>query len=245
MSTEGNQNGAWQLAMKGKIWKFAAIGVGVTTVLICIIFAIPFNKVTVEVVETYTETEYKQEAYTEVESYTVEATEEATERRSESLYDATLLELGRRVIPDRWGTEVDFAIDLEDKLNPVVLGSWEVEDFSNAVYVTITDPDLSLVYTYLGSQGAIQSDDFSFVPKRSGVYMVRFASDYVRIAKYARLTVVLECGETVTATSERTETREVTKYRQVPVEVEKQRTVTEYKKVSMWELILGTGTGNE
>lgn len=75
--------------------------------------------------------------------------------------------------------------------------------------------------------------------------MVRFASDYVRIAKYARLTVVLECGETVTATSERTETREVTKYRQVPVEVEKQRTVTEYKKVSMWELILGTGTGNE
>ncbi|GAG28032.1 unnamed protein product, partial [marine sediment metagenome] len=51
--------------------------------------------------------------------------------------------------------------------------------------------------------------------------------------------------ETVTGTSERTETREVTKYRQVPVEVEKQRTVTEYKKVSMWELIFGTGTGNE
>jgi len=245
MSTEGNQNGAWQLAMKGKIWKFAAIGVGVTTVVICIIFAIPFNKVTVEVVETYTETEYKEEAYTELESYTVEATEEVTDRRSKTLYAGTLVQLGRRVIPDRWGTEVEFDIDVEDKLNSVVLGSWEVTDFSNAVYVTITDPDLSLAYTYRGAEGAIQSDDFEFVPKRSGMYMVRFSSDYVRIDKYARLTVILEWDETVTGTFERTETREVTKYRQVPVEVEKQRTVTKYKKVSMWELIFGTGTGNE
>ena len=196
-------------------------------------------------VETYTETEYKEEAYTEVKSYTVEATEEATERRTESLYDATLIQLGRRVIPDRWGTEVDFAIDLEDKLNPVVLGSWEVEDFSNSVYVTITDPTLSLVYTYRGLEAAVQADDFKFVPKRSGMYLVRFSSDYVRIDKYARLTVVLEWDETVTGTSQRTETREVTKYRQVPVEVEKQRTVMRYKKVSTWELIFDIGTGNE
>jgi len=245
MSTEGNQKGAWQLAIKGNIWKVAVIGLALTTVVICIIFAIPFNKVTVEVVETYTETEYKQEAYTEVESYTVEATEEATERRTETLYEATLVQLGCRIIPDRWGTEVEFDIDVEDKLNPVFLGSWRVEDFYNAVYVTITDPDLSLVYTYRGPEGAIQSDDFEFVPKRSGMYLVRFSSDYVRIDKYARLTVILEWDETVTGTSQRTETREVTKYREVPVEVEKQRTVTKYKKVSMWELIFGTGTGNE
>lgn len=245
MNTEENQKGAWQLAIKGNIWKLAVIGLALTTVVICIIFAIPFNKVTVEVVETYTETEYKQEAYTELESYTVEATEEATERRTETLYDATLIQLGRRVIPDRWGTEVEFDIDVEDRLNPVVLGSWKVEDFSNAVYVTITDPTLSLVYTYRGLEGDVQADDFEFVLKRSGMYMVRFSSDYVRIDKYARLTVVLEWDETVTGTSERTETREVTKYRQVPVEVEKQRTVTKYKEVSMWQLIFGAGTGNE
>lgn len=245
MSTEENRKGAWQLAIKGSIWKLAVIGLALTIVVICIIFAIPFNKVTVEVVETYTETEYKQEAYTELESYTVEATEEATERRAESLYGATLIQLGRRVIPDRWGTEVEFDIDVENRLNPVVRGSWKVEDFSNAVYVTITDPDLSLVYTYLGSQGALQSGYFEFVPKRSGMYLVRFSSDYVRINKYARLTVVLKWDETVTGTSKRTETREVTKYRQVPVEVEKQRTVMKYKKVSTWELIFGGGTGNE
>ncbi len=245
MSTEENQKGAWQLAIKGNIWKLAVIGLALTIVVICIIFAIPFNKVTVEVVETYTETEYKQEAYTELESYTVEATEEATERRAETLYDATLIQLGRRVIPDRWGTEVEFDIDVENRLNPVVRGSWKVEDFSNAVYVTITDPDLSLVYTYLGSQGALQSGYFEFVPKRSGMYLVRFSSDYVRINKYARLTVVLKWDETVTGTSKRTETREVTKYRQVPVEVEKQRTVMKYKKVSTWELIFGIGIGNE
>lgn len=41
------------------------------------------------------------------------------------------------------------------------------------------------------------------------------------------------------------ETKEVTEYREVPVEVEKQRTVTKYEKVSMWQLLFGTGMGNE
>ena len=40
-------------------------------------------------------------------------------------------------------------------------------------------------------------------------------------------------------------TREVTKYREVPVEVEKQKTVTKYEKASIWELLLGADAGNE
>ena len=231
--------------MKLNIRRFAAIGLALTTVAICIIFAIPLNEVAVEVVETYTETEYKEEAYTELESYTVGVPKDPSERKSQTLFDAALIELGRRVIPDRWGTEVDFDIDIENKLNPVVLGSWEIEDFSNAVYVTITNPHLKLAYAYLGSQGVSQSDEFRFVPKRSGEYLLRFSSDYVRIGKYARVTAVLEWDEAVAGTTTRTETREVTKYREVPVEVEKQRAVTKYYKVSMWELIFGIGTGNE
>ena len=245
MSTEENQEGASELVLRGRIWKLAVIGLAVTVVVICIIFAIPFNKVTREVVESYTETEYKKEAYTELESYTVEVPEDPSERKSQTLFDAALIELGQRIMPDRWGTEVGFVIDIQNKLNPVVLGSWEIEDFTNAVYVTITDPDLSLVYTYLGSEGTIQSDDLKFVPKRSGNYLLRFSSDYVRIGKYARVTAVLEWDEAVAGTTTRTETREVTKYREVPVEVEKQKTVTKYYRVSAWELIFGINTGNE
>jgi len=219
-------------------WKFAIIGLTLAIVIICVVFVIPFKKVPVEVVETYTETEYKEEAYTEREPYTVKVTEgEATGRKSETFYDGSLVELGRRVMPDRWGTEVYFTIDLSGKPSPVASGSWEIEDFVNAFYVTITDPRFNQVYTYKGSEVAPQSDDFQFVPKYSGMYLMRFSTHYIRADKYARLTLVLSWDGAATTTTERTEYREVTKYRQVPVQVEKQRTVTNYKRVSIWGLL--------
>ena len=217
---------------KGNGWKSIAIGIGAAIVIICSIFAIPFMKVPVDVVETYTETEYKQEAYTEREPYKV--TGEVTEKSSETLFDGTLVELWRRIMPDRWGTEVYFTIDLQGKPNLVVSGSWEIEDFPNAFYVVITDPGFHQVYTYKGSEVAPQSDDFQFVPKYSGMYLMRFSTEYKRVIKYARLTLVLSWDEAATTTTERTEYREVTKYHQVPVQVQKQRTVTEYKRVSFW-----------
>jgi hypothetical protein len=193
--------------------------------------------VPVEGVETYTATEYKQEAYTEREPYKV--TGGVTEKKSETLYDGSLVELWRRIMPDRWGTEVYFTVDLEEKSNPVVSGSWKIEDFPNSFYVVITDPGFHQVYKYQGSEVAPQSDDFQFVPKYSGMYLMRFSTEYKRISRYARLTLVLNSDETVTKTTERTEYREVTKYRQVPVQVEKQRTVTNYKRVSFWRFLLG------
>jgi hypothetical protein len=216
-------------------WKPIVIGISVAIVIICIIFAVPFLKMPLEVVETYTETEYKEEAYTEREPYKV--TGEVVEKSSETLFDGTLIELGRRIMPDRWGTEVYFTIDLSGKPNPVASGSWEIEDFVNAFYVTITDPRFNQVYTYKGSEVAPQSDDFQFVPKYSGMYLMRFSTHYIRADKYVRLTLVLSWDGAATTTTERTEYREVTKYRQVPVQVEKQKTVTKYKRVSIWGLL--------
>jgi len=220
--------------MRGNVWGSIVIGLVSVIVVICIVFAFPIVKVPVEVVETYTDTEYKEEAYTEREPYTVPATGEVTERRSETLYDDAMVELWRRVMPDRWGTEVYFTIDLTGKLNPTVSGSWKVEDVSNSYYVSITDPGFNLVYQYTGSEGVIQADDFTFAPKYSGMYVMRLSTHYVRIGKYARLTLVLNWDEVVTKASELSEYKEVTKYRKVPVEVEKKRTVTKYEKVSVW-----------
>jgi hypothetical protein len=212
-----------------------AIVVVSAIVIICTALVIPFIKVPVEVVETYTDTDYKQEAYTESEPY--EVTGDSIEKKSETFYADTLIELGRRVIPDRWGTEVYFTIDLKGKSNPVVSGSWEVEDFPHAFYVTITDPGFNFVYQYKGSEVATQSDDFQFMPEFSGTYLMRFSTDYVRLEKYARLDLVLTWNETSTTTAGSTEYREVTKYREVPVQVEKQRTVTKYERVSIWGLL--------
>ena len=126
---------------------------------------------------------------------------------------------------------------IREKMNPTVSGSWKIDDFTNAVYVTIIDPRFGLVYNYQGLEAAPQSDSFEFVPKQPGTYIMRFSTKHISmVSRYGKLTVVLEWNEIVTRTTEHTEDREVTKYRQVPVEVEKQRTVTEYERISLWKL---------
>lgn len=93
------------------------------------------------------------------------------------------------------------------------------------------------VYKYEGAEVAPQSDDFMFVPEYSGMYVMRFSTDYVRAGKYARLTPAFKWDEAGAGASERTEHREVTKYRQVPVQVQKQRTVTKRERASIWNLL--------
>jgi len=39
-------------------------------------------------------------------------------------------------------------------------------------------------------------------------------------------------------TDQKIEQRVITKYREVPVQVQKQRTVTQYQKISIWEILL-------
>jgi len=69
------------------------------------------------------------------------------------------------------------------------------------------------------------------------MYLIRFSTDYVRLGRYARLSMALTWNETTTTTTEQAKYREVTKYREVPVQVEKQRTVTNYERVSILGLL--------
>jgi hypothetical protein len=235
MVPRGGQGG------RGSSWRAIAIGLGsIVAVFFIFLFAVPLMKVPVQVVENYTVTEYKDEAYTESEPYTTQVTTEVTESKSETLYDGSLVQLWHRVMPDRWGTEVYFTLDLTGKSNTVVSGSWEIDDVFNTFYVTITDPSFTHVYQYLGSQSTAQSDDFEFIPELSGTYVMRFSTDYVRLIKYARLTMVFNWDEITTETTEHTDYNEVTKHRQVPVKVTKQRTVTKYERVSVWRFLTGS-----
>lgn len=219
-------------------WRAVAISLVLIILLIGIGFAVPIIKVPVATTETYTETEYKEEAYTVVETTPAQTATAGTATKSITFFDGTLFEMGARVMPDRWGTEARFKLDIAGKTNPRVAGSWIVENFPFAVYVTVVNPNNIFDYQHRGLEASPQSDDFEFVPTVPGVYTMRFSSDYVRISKYARLTLALQWDEPSSGIApQNTTTKEVTKYRQVPVQVQKQRTVVKYEKVSVWQLI--------
>lgn len=204
-----------------------------------LIFSLPIIQIPVQVTETYFETEYKEEPYTETETYTVKTTAGSNGGNSQTLFDDALINLGASVMPDRWGTEVPFELDVEGKSNVSVSGNWEVENFSHAIYATITDPMYNIVYRHRGVEASNQADSFYFAPKIAGTYTFRLSTTYVRLAKYGRLTLVMEWRGASTQTTDQVKTREVTKYRQVPVQVEKQRTVNQHRKGSVWEALFG------
>jgi hypothetical protein len=239
--TYQNQNtvhGEGEPGGKGNIWKAITISLVSIVVVICIVFfAVPLVKVPVQVVETYTDTEYKEEPYTESEPYTTQVTEQVTESMYYTFYDKDVAEI-RRILPYVWVAEFYFNLNIIRKSNPVVSGSWEVLDTYTQCYVTINDPNFNQVYKSLGAVGRAQSDNIEFIPKLSGLYLVRFQTEAPKtIPKYAELTIVLKWDEVATKTTVNTEYREVTKYRQVPVEVTKQRTVTKYERVSVWRFL--------
>lgn len=211
----------------------------VLVLAVAFIFSLPIVNIPVQVTETYFETEYKQEPYTELETYTVETTEGSTGGNSQTIFKDTLFNLGASVIPDRWGTEIPFKLDVEGKSSVIVRGNWKVENFPHTVYTSITDPMYITVYQYRGAEASPQEDSFSFVPKISGKYTFRLSTTYVRLARYGRLTLSMEWGGASMQATQQVKTREVTKYREVPVKVEKERTVTQYNKGSVWEALFG------
>ncbi|MBM3154100.1 MAG: hypothetical protein FJ008_02065 [Chloroflexi bacterium] len=219
-------------------WRAVALFLVLIILLVGIGFSVPLVKVPVATTETYTETEYKEEAYTVVETVPAQTTTASTTTNSITFFDGTLFEMGASVMPDRWGTEVKFKLDIPGKTNPRVTGSWIVENFPFAVYVSIVSPDNMFAYQHKGAEASLQTDDFEFVPTVSGVYTMRFSSDYVRSSKYIRLTLALKWDEPSSgAAPQATITKEVIKYRQVPVQVQKQRTVVKHEKASVWQLL--------
>lgn len=204
---------------------------------IIVFFSLPVVQIPVEVTETYYDTEYQEEPYTEIETYTVPTTNGSGSDNSKIIFYDYLVELVTSVITDRWGTALKFNVDIEGKASPLISGHWGILDYNHAMYVTIVDPISRIVYQYRGAEASPQLDDFEFVPTMSGMYIIRFSSIYKRLGKYARLDMVLEWGGGSTQVTEQVKTREVIKYREVPVEVEKKRTTTNYKKGSVWQAI--------
>ena len=163
-----------------------------------------------QIIETYYETEIERESYVVKEPYVAEE----MLNKSKVLFDDFGI-----VVPD--GFDVHFDID---KSNAQLVVTFQ-NPFPGGFYIYSAG---RIIYEKLGNQGTFE------IPLPEGAYKAKFRENMMWGEQvYVRLVMKwTELGE-VTKYKERIE------YREVPAEVEKQRTVTKYEKASIWELILG------
>jgi len=163
------------------------------------------------VTETYYETEMRQESYVVTERYVTEQ----LVQKSEVLFEG-----------DCYVVEaVLFTINRSDA---TLLGTFEGPPGAFRIFTSHHPPAGKMKYESLGGRGTF---DISLGP---GEYHTAFSPHPGMEGGmyHLRLTLVW------TELEEATEQKQATKYREVPVQVEKQRTVVETRKVPIWELIL-------
>jgi hypothetical protein len=179
-------------------------------IITCIVLTIPFIRVPYSSLENYTETEFKNEPYTGLEPYNRLEIQE----RYEIVYDGTPFS-----VPEGISIPFDIVND-----NTRLIGSFSLPAPGGFyLYLSTTG---RIVYEQLGSQGYI---DLGLPPGQYKALVRERALWEGRIFIY----LALQWAEEV----EVTDYREVTEYRKEPVSVVKQRTVTDYRRASMWEII--------
>lgn len=282
-----------KVRMGGKL-KYLVWGLIGAVVVIAVVFSMPLWTVAVEVSETYTETEMKEESYTVTEEYEVSRTPRShvlsrTRRPARGViryiefhrvyespgleepvrnclccteYHADLVVEDQKytlVYPDPPCSEADYVCAGLNAENCRFTVEWRASDPKTNVSVELERPgssyfSLETGFTSNAFVEELAPSGYMEYPLSSGESFFASAStrprcvvtDYLRpggvrcfqpISLYIQLAYEWDDVEF--------ETKEVTKYREVPVEVEKQRTVTKYEKVSMWKLLLGTSTATE
>jgi len=190
-------------------WKLFVAGIIAAFVLIAIVFALPLKIISTETTETYYVIETKQEAYTVSEPYLTEEVQEKIDVFADGFY---------KVLPS--GITIPFNIDKPD--------AELVAKFENPIsgsFIIITAPRRIIFETY-GSRGDINL----LIPP--GQYQARF-QESVMWGEDCYIYLAVKWTET----QQVTKYNEITKYREVPVQVEKQRTIVNKDGISIWEQI--------
>jgi hypothetical protein len=180
-------------------------------VLFGIVSAIPFNTVSYETVETYYEPGVKQEPYTTKESYVVQELIDKQE---------TLINDSPYTVP--YGISVPVLITKADAL---LIGQFQLPGSGGIRVQTASN---KILYEQLGQQGNFQ------IPISKGEYTVVLRDSRIW-GKPASISLIVKWTELGPVTKY----RDVTKNREVPVQIEKQRAITKSKKASFWEMIFG------
>jgi hypothetical protein len=184
-----------------------AVIVGIIIIAVCVVFSLPLKTVEYESVETYYETEVTRELEVVSEPYTVEQQVE----RSEVLLDGNHI-----MVPH--GISVDFEVDQDDAEVYVSF------DSTSPGICNVFTASSHILYEMRGSHGSFS------LPLEKGTYQARFRED-LNWGEEIYMRVELRWIETV----EVTQYREKTVYHEVPVQVEKKRTVWDTEEISLWQ----------
>ena len=190
-------------------WKPLVGGIITAFVLIAIIFALPLKVISTETTETYYVTEMKQETYSESEPYVAEEVYEKTEVFADGFYT---------VIPS--GIIIPFNIDKRDAQ---LVGKFENSIPGSFVIITAAN---RIMWEKFGNRGSID------LPLPQGQYRARFQEN-IMWGEDCYIYLAMEWTET----RQVTKYKEITQYREAPVQVEKQRTIIKQNRISIWEQI--------
>ncbi len=210
-------------------WK-TATAPGIASVILLIILFVPLAKVPVETVETYYDTETQLVPVTE----TIIIKEPYTEavNKEQALQDDMLV-----VNPDTYIIVPHF-FDLGNKINPLVRGNFISLD-GRSVHFLIFNSHPYEVYKSAFTPPPIYetrmaSGNFMLVPTASEYYFVFDSYTYAE-PRHFKLNLSLSWTETVTKYID--VSKEQVTYKQVPVQVSKQRKGISNERKSLFELL--------
>ena len=218
------------------LWKKnqkTVIASGVALVIFLVLFFVPLATVPVQATETCYTTEMQFQPVTE--------TIISREAYFEPVIQEDIL-FRDYLIPVQWGMYVDIplSLNLSDKANPMLHGNFVSLDQMGVRFLILDTYNFMLfqkpftpapVYESRNNAGS-----FSFVPEYTQYYFV-FDNLGYNFLRYFKLNVVFSWTQNITKYREVPVTQIV--YKQIPVQVERQREVIKYERRSLFQLLTG------
>lgn len=223
--------------MGQKHWKYIIVGAGAAIILVSVFFTLPLWNVPLKNVETYTAIEYYKEPYRVEKPVIVEEISQKTGVIIDDLYQVAPVGTVGVVY---WGSNFSSG----ETYSGMVKVPFSIERADARLSGRFTSPVESRFEIIDGSGHSIwQSNGIEVtidLPVPQGQYRVKIEEEMAWEDRhtydkdcYIHLAVMWDEIEQVT------KLEESTGYRDVPVEVVKQRTITTYQKASIWQILFG------
>lgn len=192
-----------------KNWQVYLAGILTALIVIAILFVIPMKKVTMESTVTYKDIEKVSEPYTELEPYIAYNNDSNTRVLINDFY---------QVVPN--GTMVPFTVE---KSNSRIIGHFENSIPGRFAILGIGD---RVIWETMGSRDIVD------LPLEPGEYKALFKED-VMWGEDCYIFLTVQSGES----EPQIEYKEITKYHEIEIEVEKQEIIENTVSTSIWNYI--------
>lgn len=203
-------------------------GITIAIIAIILILSLPLWNMPVQVIETYTETELKNEPYDEVEQVATPTSGTSELKPTGENVDAYISQPWYITEHLSWHMHYDVPQHYSSKIEITYYAPFliklEVREPNYSGNLLVNDSTSQATHTVTFDATGINRFELILTVDEKGSFFV--------IKQSVRFSVKQIW------TDQKIEERVITKYREVPVQIQKQRTVTQYQKVSIWEMLL-------